>query len=148
MSFFFRFVLCACLCRLFLRLCLVADLLVLLVLCVVHTHACEFVLDRHDRVAQEHAALCSTHDGEELLRRLCAEARTVAAIADRLRDTVGAAVDLCKDGGEQRRAGRAELARLRAVMFLAVDAEGLADVLFFLRDVVFEFGWLALREEA
>ena len=106
------------------------------------------MLDRHDRVAQEHAALCLVHDGEEVLRRLRAEAGAVAAVADRLCDAVGAAVDLRKDGGEERRAGGAELAVLRAVMLPAVDPEGLADVLLLLRDVVLQFGWFALREEA
>ena len=134
--------------RLFLRLCLVADLLVLLILRIVDAHACQLVLDCHDRVAQEHAALRTPHDGEELLRRLCTEARAVTAVADRLRNAVGAAVDLREDGREERRAGRAELAALRAVVLAAVYAEGLADVLLLLRNVVLEFGRFALREEA
>ena len=141
------FFLCARLCRLFLRLCLVADLLILLVLRVVNAHARQLVLDRHDRVAQEHAAR-ALHDREEVLRRLRAEARAVAAVADRLCDAVGAAVDLREDRGEERRAGGAELATLRAVVLAAVYAEGLADVLLLLRDVVLEFGRFALREEA
>ena len=147
-SFLFPFFLCARLCRLLLCLYLVADLLFLLVFGVVNPHACQLVLDRHDRVAQEHAALRAVHDGEEFLCRLCAEARTVAAVADRLRDAIGAAVDLRKDGGEQCRAGGAELAALWAVVLAAIDTEGLADVLFLLRDVVLQFGGLALREEA
>jgi len=106
------------------------------------------VLDRHDRVAQEHAALRALHDGEEVLCRLCTEARAVTAVADRLRNAVGAAVDLREDGREERRAGRAELAALRAVVLAAVYAEGLADVLLLLRNVVLEFGRFALREEA
>ena len=142
------FFLCARLCRLFLRLCLVADLLVLLVLRVVNAHARELVLDRHDRVAQEHAALRALHDREEVLRCLRTEARAVAAVADRLCDAVGAAVDLREDRGEERRAGGAQLAALRAVVFAAVYAEGLADVLLLLRDVILEFGRFALREEA
>lgn len=141
------FFLCARLCRLFLRLCLVADLLILLVLRVVDAHARQLVLDRHDRVAQEHAAR-ALHDREEVLRRLRPEARAVAAVADRLCDAVGAAVDLREDRGEERRAGGAELAALRAVVLAAVYAEGLADVLLLLRDVVLEFGRFALREEA
>ena len=134
--------------RLFLRLCLVADLLILLVLRVVDAHARQLVLDRHDRVAQEHAALRALHDREEVLRCLRTEARAVAAIADRLCDAVGAAVDLREDRGEERRAGGAELAALRAVVLAAVYTEGLADVLLLLRDVVLEFGRFALREEA
>ena len=141
------FFLCARLCRLFLRLCLVADLLILLVLRVVDAHARQLVLDRHDRVAQEHAAR-ALHDREEVLRRLCPETRAVAAVADRLCDAVGATVDLREDCGEERRAGGAELAALRAVVLAAVYAEGLADVLLLLRDVVLEFGRFALREEA
>ena len=91
------------------------------------------MLDRHDRVAQEHAALCLVHDGEEVLRRLRAEAGAVAAVADRLCDAVGAAVDFRKDGCEQRRAARAELAAVLLVMLAAVYTESLADVLLFLR---------------
>ena len=142
----FLFFLCVRLCRLL--LCLVADLLFLLVLGVVNTHARKLVLDRHDRVAQEHTALRAVHDGKEVLRRLCTEARALAAVADRFRDAVGAAVDLCKDGGEQCRAGRAELAALRTVVLSAVYAEGLADVFLFLRNVILKFGRLTLREEA
>ena len=142
------FFLCARLCRLFLRLCLVADLLILLVLRIVDAHARQLVLDRHDRVAQEHAALRALHNREEVLRRLRAEARTVAAVTDRFRDAVRAAVDLREDRSEERRAGGAEFAALRAVVLAAVYAEGLADVLLLLRDVVLEFGWFALREEA
>ena len=142
--FFFR----ARLRRLFLRLCPVADLLVLLVLRVVNAHARELVLDRHDRVAQEHTALRALHDGEEVLRRLRSEARAVAAVADRLCDAVGAAIHLREDGREECGAGRAELALLRAVVLFAVYAEGLADILLFLRDVVLQFGRFALREEA
>ena len=147
-SFLFPFFLCARLCRLLLCLCLVADLFFLLVFGVVDPHACQLVLDRHDRVAQEHATLCALHDREELLRRLRTKARAVAAVTDRLCDAVGAAVDLRKDGGEQCRAGGAELAALWAVVLAAIDTEGLADVLFLLRDVVLEFGRFALREEA
>ena len=106
------------------------------------------MLDRHDRVAQEHATLCALHDREELLRRLRTKARAVAAVTDRLCDAVGAAVDLREDGREERCAGGAELAVLRAVVLPAVDAEGLTDILLLLRDVVLEFGRFALREEA
>ena len=142
------FFLRACLRRLLLCLYLVTDLFLLLVLRIVDAHARQLMLDRHDRVAQEHAALRAVHDREEFLCRLRAEARTLAAVADWLRDAVGAAVDLRKDGGEQCRAGGAELAALWAVVLAAIDTEGLADVLFLLRDVVLEFGRFALREEA
>ena len=144
----FLFALGARLCRLFLRLCLVADLFFLLVLCVVNAHARQLVLDRHDRVAQEHSALRAVHDREELLRRLRTEARAVAAVTDGFRDAVGAAIHLGKDGRKESRAGGAELALLRAVVLLAVYAEGLADVLFLLRDVVLDLGRFALRQEA
>ena len=106
------------------------------------------MLDRHDRVAQEHAALRLIHDGEEFLRCLRTKAGAVAAVTDRLGDAVGAAVDLCEDGGEERRAGGAKLAVLRIMVLPAVDPKGLADVFLFLRDVVLQFGWFALREEA
>ena len=146
--FLFLFFLCACLCRLFLCLRPVTDLLFLLVLGVVNAHARQLVLDRHDRVAQEHTALRAVHDRKEVLRRLCTEARALAAIADRLGDAVGTAVDLRKDGGEECRAGGAELAFFWTVVLFAVYAEGLTDVLLFLRNVVLQFGWLALRKEA
>ena len=146
--FLLLFFLCACLCGFLLCLCLVADLLFLLVLGVVNAHARQLVLDCHDRVAQEHTALRAVHDGKELLRCLRTETRAVAAVTDRFRDAVGAAVDLCKDGGEQCRAGGAELAALRTVVLPAVYAEGLTDVFLFLRNVVLEFGRLTLREEA
>ena len=146
--FFLLFFLCACLCSLLLCLYLVADLLLLLVLRVVNAHTRQLVLDCHDRVSQEHAALRAVHDGEEVLRRLCPEAWAVAAIADRLRDAIGTAIDLRKDGCEKRRAGGAELAALRTVVLIAVYAEGFADVLLLLRNVVLEFGRLALRQEA
>ena len=106
------------------------------------------MLDRHDRVAQKHTALRAVHDGKELLRCLRAETRALTAIADRLGDAVGTAVDLRKDGGEECRAGGAEFAFLWAVVLFAVYAEGLTDVLLFLRNVVLQFGWLALRKEA
>ena len=141
------FALGALLCRLLLRLCLIRRLLLLLILCVVHAHARELVLDRHDGVAQEHPALRGLHDREEILRRLRTEARTVAAVADRLRDAVGAAIHFRKHGREQCRAGGAELAVLRLVMLRAVDGEGLADVLLFLRDIILQLGRLALRQK-
>ena len=141
------FALGALLCRLLLRLYLIRCLLLLLILRVVHTHARELVLDRHDGVAQEHSALRGLHDREEILRRLRTEARTVAAVTDRLRDAVGAAIHFRKHGREQCRAGGAELAVLRLVMLRAVDGEGLADVLLLLRDVILQLGRLALRQE-
>ena len=140
-------VLGARLCRLLLRLCLIRRLLLLLILRVVHAHARELVLDRHDGVAQEHPALRGLHDREEILRRLRTEARTVAAVTDRLRDAVGAAIHFRKHGREQCRAGGAELAVLRLVMLRAVDGKGLANVLFLLRDVILQLGRLALRQE-
>ena len=148
MLFLLFFFLRACLGRFFPCLYLVAGLFLLLLLCVVHAHACDLVADRHDGVAQEHAALGAAHDGEEVLRCLCPEARAVAAVADRLRDAVGAAVDLREDGSEECGAGGAELAVFGIVMLPAIDAEGLADVLLLLRDVVLELGRLTLREEA
>ena len=140
-------VLGARLCRLLLRLCLIRRLLLLLILRVVHAHACELVLDCHDGVAQEHPALRGLHDREEILRRFRTEARTVAAVTDRLRDAVGAAIHFRKHGREQCRAGGAELAVLRLVMLRAVDGEGLADVLLLLRDIILQLGRLALRQE-
>ena len=142
------FFLRACLRRLLLCLYLVTDLFLLLVLRIVDAHARQLVLDRHDRVAQEHAALRAVHDGEEVLCRLRAEARAVAAITDRLRDAVGTSIDFREDGGEKCRAGGAEFAALRIVMLTAVNAEGLADVLLLLRNVVLEFRWFTLWEEA
>ena len=106
------------------------------------------MLDRHDRVAQEHAALRRVHDREEFLRCLRAEARAVAAVADRLCDAVGTAIHFRKDGCKEGGAGGAQLSFLWAVVLLAVDTEGLADVLLFLRNVVLEFGRFALRQEA
>ena len=141
------FALGALLCRLLLRLCLIRRLLLLLILRVVHAHARELVLDRHDGVAQEHPALRGLHDREEILRRLRTEARTVAAVTDRLRDAVGAAIHFRKHGREQCRAGGAELAVLRLVMLRAVDGEGLANVLFLLRNVILQLGRLALRQK-
>ena len=141
------FALGALLCRLLLRLCLIRRLLLLLILRVVHAHARELVLDRHDGVAQEHPALRGLHDREEILRRLRTEARTVAAVTDRLRDAVGAAIHFRKHGREQCRAGGAELAVLRLVMLRAVDGEGLANVLLLLRDIILQLGRLALRQE-
>ena len=141
------FALGARLCRLLLRLCLIRRLLLLLILRVVHAHARELVLDRHDGVAQEHPALRGLHDREEILRRLRTEARTVAAVTDRLRDAVGAAIHFRKHGREQCRAGGAELAVLRLVMLRAVDGKGLANVLFLLRNVILQLGRLALRQE-
>ena len=140
-------VLGARLCRLLLCLCLIRRLLLLLILRVVHAHARELVLDRHDGVAQEHPALRGLHDREEILRRLRTEARTVAAVTDRLRDAVGAAIHFRKHGREQCRAGGAELAVLRLVMLRAVDGEGLANVLLLLRDVILQLGRLALRQK-
>lgn len=140
-------VLGARLCRLLLRLCLIRRLLLLLILRVVHAHARELVLDRHDGVAQEHPALRGLHDREEILRRLRTETRTVAAVTDRLRDAVGAAIHFRKHGREQCRAGGAELAVLRLVMLRAVDGEGLANVLFLLRNVILQLGRLALRQK-
>ena len=145
---FFLFFLCACFCGLLSRFQLFAGFFVPLVFRVVHAHAGDLVPDRHDGVAQEHAALGAVHNGEEFLRRLRAETRTVAAVADRLCDAVGTTIHLCKDGGEERGAARAELPVPAAVMIFAVDAEGLADVLLLLRDVVFKFWRFALREEA
>ena len=115
---------------------------------IVDAHARELMLDRHDGVAEQHAALRSLHDREELPRRLWPETRTVAAVADRLRDAVRTAVDFGKDGREERRTVRAELVAALFVMFAAVYAEGFADVFLFLRDVVLNFGRFALREEA
>lgn len=134
--------------RLFARLYLVVDLFLLLMFGVVDAHACELVLDGHDGMAQEHSALRALHDGQEFLRRLRAETRAVAAVADRLCNAVGAAVDFRKDGCEQRRAARAELVALLLMMFAAVYTESLADVLLFLRDVVLDLGRFALRKEA
>ena len=141
------FALGALLCRLLLCLCLIRRLLLLLILRVVHAHACELVLDRHDGVAQEHPALRGLHDREEILRRLRTETRTVTAVADWLRDAVGAAIHFRKHGREQCRAGGAELAVLRLVMFRAVDGEGLANVLFLFRNVILQLGRLALRQK-
>ena len=136
------------LCRLLLCFRLVVGLLLLLVFYVVHAHACQLVLDRHDRVAQEHSTLCGLHDCKEVLCCLRTEARAVAAVADRLCDAIGTAVNLCEDGGEKCRAGRTEFAVFRLVVLCTVDAEGLADVLLLLRDVVLQLGRLAFRQEA
>ena len=133
--------------RLFARLYLVVDLFLLLMFGVVDAHARELVLDRHDRVAQQHALLVRRHDLAEFDVLALREARVFAAVADRLCDAVGAAVDLRKDGREQRRAARAELAAVLLMMFAAVYTESLADVLLFLRDVVLDLGRFALREE-
>lgn len=135
-------------CCLFACLYLVVKFFLLLMLGIVDTHARELVLDGHNGMAQEHSALRALHDGQELLRCLRAETRAVAAVADRLCNAVGAAVDFRKDGCEQRRAARAELAAVLLVMLAAVNAEGFADVFLFLRDVVLNFGRFALREEA
>ena len=145
---FLLFFLCAFFCSLFLSLYTIAGLFLLLLLRIVDAHACDLVLNCHDGVAQEHAALRALHDREEFLRCFRAETRTVAAVTDGLRDSIGAAIHLRKDGCEECRTGGAQFPFFRTVVFLAVNAEGLADVFFFLRDVVLEFGWLALREEA
>jgi len=107
--FFFSFFFCAVLCRLFFCLCFVIALFLLLLLCIVHANPGEFMTNRHDGVAQEHAASCAAHDGEEVPRRLITKARGITSVADGFCDAVRAAVNLCEYCGEECRAARAEL---------------------------------------
>ena len=133
---------------LFFGLGFVVYLFLLLVLGVVNTHAGQLVLEGHDGMAQEHAGAGGVHDGQEVVGLLGAEAGTVATVADGFGDAVGAAVHLGHDRGQQGRALGAQLVAGGVVVLVAIDAEGLADIGLFLRDVVLYLGGLALRQEA
>ena len=126
----------------------VVHFLLLLVLGVVHAHAGQLVLEGHDGMAQEHAGAGGVHDLQEVMGLFGAEAGTVAAVTDGLGDAVGAAVHLGHDRGQKGRALGAQLVVGGVVVLVAINAEGLADVGFLLRDVVLYFGGLALRQEA
>ena len=123
------------------------DFLGLLIFGIVNTHAGQLVFDGHDGMTQEHALARRVHDLEELLRLLRAEARALAADADRLRDAVRAAVHLRHDRRQECRALRAELVARRAVMAVAVDAERLADIRLLLRDIILDLYRFLLRQE-
>ena len=126
----------------------VVHFLLLLVLGVVHAHAGQLVLESHDGMAQEHAGAGGVHDLQEVMGLLGAKAGPVAAVADGLGDAIGAAVHLGHDRGEKGCALGAELVAFCVVMLVAINAEGLADIGLFLRDVVLYLGGLALRQEA
>ena len=86
---------------------------------------------------------------QELLRLLGAEAlhRAVTAVADRLRDAIGAAVHLRHDRGQKGLALRAEFIARCLVMAVAVDAESLSDGGLFFRHVVLYFYRFPFRQE-
>lgn len=107
--FFFSFFFCAVFCRFFFCLCLVTALFLLLLFCVVHANPSEFMTNRHDGVAQQHAAPCTAHDGEEVSCGFIPKARGITSVADGFCDAVWAAVDLCEYCGKERCAARAEL---------------------------------------
>ena len=107
--FFFGFFFRAVFCRLFFRLCLVADLFLLLLLRVGHANPGEFMTNRHDGVAQEHAASCVAHDGEEIPCGFITKAWGVTSVTDGLCDAVWATVDLCEYRSKKCRAARTEL---------------------------------------
>ena len=106
------------------------------------------MLDRHDRVAQQHALLVRRHDLAEFDVLTLREAWAFAAVADRLRDAVGTAVHLHQHGGKERRALGAQLVALRAVLLVTVDAERLLDVRLFLWNIVLDFRLLLLGQES
>lgn len=146
MSFFLaRFL--ALLGNFFFCLDLAVELFLLLVLRILDAHAHELVFECHDGVAQEHARRHAVHEGKEILGLLRTEAWAVTAVADRLRDAVRTAIHLRHDGCEECRALRAELVAGRAVMLVAVHAERLSDVRFFLRNVVLDLYRLSFRQK-
>ena len=117
--------------------------LFLLMLGVVKAHAGHFMLDGHDGMAQQHAGLAGGHDLPELFVLGIAEAGHLAAVADGLGDAVGAAVHFRHDRCQQGRTFRTEPVAGGFMMAVAVNAKGLADVRFFLWDVILYFRLLS-----
>ena len=143
----FMLFLCTRLCGFLTRFGLLLLAASLFVLCVVDAHAGELVLHGLHRVAQQHALLRGAHDMSEVTRSCGAEARPVAAVTYRLRDTVWAAVDMRHGRRKECCALRAKLSG-RAMMCMTVHLKGLADVLLLFRYVIWNRSRLLfLRQE-
>ena len=146
------FVSCLCVFLLFSFFCIfffcllfLVKLLLLFLLGVLHTHAHEEMLECHHGMREEHAALRGTHDFQKFLGRCCSKARTVATVANRLCDTVGATVHLRHDRCQKRRAFRAERPFFGIVVLVAVKPKGFFDIFLLIGNVVFDFCRLAFR---
>ena len=106
------------------------------------------MLDGHNRMAEEHFLLPALHNLQEVVRETFAEAGRLALFADGFADSVGATVNLEQDGRQDGGALGAKFVVGRAVVRVAIFAEGLADIFFLIWNIIFQLGLLALGQEA
>ena len=88
------------------------------------------------------------HNRVEVFGKAFAEAGRFALFANGLADTVRATADFNHDGRQDGGAFGAKFVVGRAVIGVAVFAESLADIFFFVRDIIFKFRLLAFGQEA
>ena len=131
-----------------LLLLLIGSFFVALYLGVFCAEAGDFVLDGHHGVTEKHFFLPALHDRKEVAREAFAETGRLALFANRFAYAVGTAADFYQNGREHRRAFGAKFAVGRAVIGVAIFAKRYADIFFFFRDVVLQFGFLALGQDA
>ena len=126
---------------------LIGSLFVTLHFGIFRAEGSNLVLDGHNRVGEEHFLLTALHDLHKVIGKTFAEAWSFTLLTDGLADTVGATINFKQDGRQDGSTLGAEFVIGGAMIGVAVFAESLADSFFFLRDVVFQFGFLAFGQE-
>ena len=106
------------------------------------------MLDGHNRVAKEHFLLSALHDLQEVIGKTFTKARRLALFTDWLADTIGTTTDFNHDSRQDSSTFGAKFIIGRAVIGVAIFAEGLADIFFLVRDIIFKFRLLAFGQDA